>query len=272
VPNQKIAGTEDAYLYLGGMRGLVHCIFPVKPGEYEIHIHSAETSDLQAATHPVILSVNAGTDIHFDVVDSAGGDGIATSYVLTGIRPENDGAIHLDFTSEVSLLNAVEILHADSDYLLPVRIAASPVAITDSANRVWLSDRYFSGGRRSQAPDSAKTSVRDIYGYARIGSFHYDIPVVSPGKYRVTLYFSEPWFGERGGVSGGPGSRIFDVSCNGSMIIKNFDIMAEGGINPVAKTFDNIEATALGKIELSFIPVVNYPEVSAIEVLPEPSN
>jgi hypothetical protein len=55
------------------------------------------------------------------------------------------------------------------------------------------------------------------------------------------------------------------------MILKNFDIIAEGGTNPVAKTFDNIQATARGKIELSFMPVVNYPLVSAIEVLPEPA-
>ena len=272
VPNQKIAGTEDAYLYLGGMRGLVHCVFPVKPGEYEIHIHSAETSDLQAATHPVILSINAGTDIHFDVVDSAGGDGIATSYVLTAIRPENDGAIHLDFTSEVSLLNAVEILPADSDHLLPVRIAVSPASITDSANHLWLSDRYYSGGRRGLVPNSTKAANLGIYNFDRIGRFRYDIPVASPGKYRVTLYFYEPWFGKHNWGNGGPGSRVFDVSCNGNMILKNFDIMAEGGTSPVAKTFDNIQASAQGKIELSFMPVVNYPEVNAIEILPEPSN
>jgi hypothetical protein len=55
------------------------------------------------------------------------------------------------------------------------------------------------------------------------------------------------------------------------MILKNFDIMAEGGSNPVVKKFDNIPATAQGKIELSFMPVVNYPEVNALEVFAEPS-
>ena len=92
------------------------------------------------------------------------------------------------------------------------------------------------------------------------------------GLYRVTLYFSEPWFGEHNLVNGGPGSRIFSVSCNGNMILKNLDIIAEGGTNPVIKTFDNIQASAGGKIELSFIPVVNYPEINAIEVIPEPSH
>jgi hypothetical protein len=271
VAAQNIVGTEDPYLYSGGIRGIAHCIFPVKPGAYEIHFHFAETSDLQTATHPVILSINAGTDINFDVVDNAGGDGIATSYVLTGIRPENDGSIHLDYTSEVSLLNAVEILPADSGKLLPVRIATSPFSITDSDKQLWLSDRYFNGGRRGLLPKLAVTTNRSIYSNHRIGRFRYDIPVVSPGMYRVTLFFSEPWFGKHNWGNGGPGSRIFDVSCNGRMILEHFDIMAEGGTNPVAKTFDNIPASTQGKIELSFIPVVNYPLVNAIEILPEPS-
>jgi hypothetical protein len=270
VSAQNIIGTEDPYLYLGGIRGMAHCIFPVKPGEYEVHLHFAETSDLQMATRLAILSMNAGPDINFDVVDSAGGDSIATSYVLSGIHPENDGAIHVDYTSEVSLLNAVEILPADSDKLLPVRITASPFAIKDSANQTWLSDRYFRGGRRGLLPDAAKITNRGIYSNHRIGRFRYDIPVVSPGKYRVTLYFSDPWFGKHNWGNGGPGSRVFNVSCNGSLILKNFDILAEGGTNPVAKTFDNIPASAQGKIELSFIPVVNYPMVNAIEILPEP--
>jgi hypothetical protein len=271
VAAQKIIGTEDPYLYLGGIRGIAHCIFPVTPGVYEIHFHFAETSDLQMATHTAVLAINAGADIHFDVVDNAGGDGIATSYVQTGIHPEKDGTIHLDYISDVSLLNAVEILPGNSDKLLPARITASPFAIKDPANQTWLSDRYFSGGRRTLFPDTSKTTDHGIYSYARIGRFRYDIPVVSPGKYRVTMYFSDPWFGKHNWGNGGTGSRVFDVSCNGSLILKNFDILAEGGSNPVAKTFDNIPASAQGKIELSFIPVVNYPLVNAIEILPEPS-
>jgi hypothetical protein len=269
VPARKIIGTEDPYLYLGGIRGIAHCAFHVKPGQYEVHLYFAENSELQAAIRPVNISINAGPNISFDVVDNAGGDGIATSYVLAGIRPENNGSIHLDFTSEVSLLNAVEILPADSEDLLPVRITASPFAVVDSANQVWLSDRYFIGGRRGQRPDPTKTSNHDIAGYARVGSFRYIIPVAYPGKYRVTLYFSEPWFGKNVLVRGGPGSRIFNVSCNGNMILKNFDIMAEGETSPVIKRFDNIEATTQGRIELSFMPVVNYPIVNAIEVVPE---
>jgi hypothetical protein len=271
VPDQKIAGTEDPYLYLGGIRGIAHCIFPVNPGPHEIHFYFAETSDLPTATRPASLSINAGPGISFDVVDRAGGDGIATSMVLAGVPPEADGAIHLDYTSEVSLLNAVEILPADSESLLPVRITASPTSVKDSDNNIWLSDRYFTGGRRGQFSDLTRASRNSIYRYNRIGHFRYDVPVVPFGKYRVKLFFSEPWFGKSNSGAGGPGSRVFDVSCNGNMILKNFDILAEGGSDLVVKTFDNIQATAQGEIELSFIPEVNYPIVSAIEIVPQPA-
>jgi hypothetical protein len=271
VPTQKIAGTEDPYLYLGGIRGIAHCIFPVNPGSHEIHFHFAETTDLATATSPVVLAINAGPGITFDVVDHAGGDSIATSLVLTGVQPEADGAIHLDYTSEVSLLDAVEILPADSESLLPVRITASPISIKDSDNNIWLSDRYFAGGRRGQFSDLTRAARNSIYRYNRIGRFRYNVPVVPFGKYRVTLFFSEPWFGKDNSGAGGPGSRIFDVSCNGNLILKNFDILAEGGSNPVVKTFDNIQATAQGEIELSFIPEVNYPIVNAIEISAQPA-
>jgi len=269
VPTQKIEGTEDAPLYLGGVRGIAHCVFPVTQKLYELHFHFAETSDLPAATRVATLSINAGPAIGVDVVDDAGGDGIATSIVLTGVAPENDGSIHVDFISEISLLSAVEILPAPSASLLPVRIVVNSKPYVDSANQFWASDRYFSGGRHGLPPESARRANLGLYESDRIGRFRYSIPAVPMARYRVRLYFREPWFGKENGGIGGPGSRVFDVACNGELLMKNFDILAVDGSAPVVKTFDNIQASAGGKIELSFLPVVNYAVVNAIEVLPE---
>jgi Malectin domain len=269
VVNQKIAGTEDSYLYLGGVRGIVHCIFPVKRGVYEMRFHFAETSDLEAATRVAELSVNAEPNIGVDVVDEAGGDGIAMTTVATGVAPELDGAIHLDFTSEVSPLNAVEILPAPSNKLLPVRIVAASSPWTDSEKQVWLTDRYFSGGRHGNAPEPSRLAALGMYGSNRVGRFHYDIPAVPLGRYRVRLYFREPWFGSENQKAGGPGSRVFDVTCNGTMLLKDFDILAEGHGVPLVKTFDHVQATAAGRIELYFMPVINYAAVNAIEIVPE---
>jgi hypothetical protein len=269
VSPQRIEGTLDSPIYLGGVRGIAHCVFPVTQKLYELHFHFAETSDLPAATRLANLSVNASPAMGVDVVDDAGGNGIATSTVVTGVAPENDGSIHLDLTSEVTPLNAVEILPAPSKSQLPVRIVVNSKPYVDSTNQFWASDRYFSGGRYGLPPDFAKRANLGLYESERIGRFHYSIPVVPLAHYRVRLYFREPWFGKDNGGIGGPGSRVFDVTCNGESLMKNFDILAEGGSAPVIKTFDDIQASTGGRIELSFTPVVNYAVVNAIEILPE---
>ena len=263
---QRIAGTEDDPLYFGGVRGIVHCVFPVPQGLYELHFHFAETSDLPMATRVATLSINAGPLMGMDVVDDAGGDGIATSKVLTGIAPEGDGSIHVDFISDVSLLNAVEILPSPSAKLLPVRIVAGSHPYIDDAKQFWTSDRYFSGGRHGLRGNQANLGV---YESDRVGRFRYTIPAVPLALYRLRLYFREPWFGTENGGYGGPGSRVFDVSCNGVLLLKNFDILAEGNSQPIVKTFDHLQASADGKVEIYFMPVVNYPVVSALELVPE---
>ncbi len=219
VSPQKIEGTEDAPLYFSGVRGIAHCVFPVTQGLYELHFHFAETSDLPMATRVATLSINAGPLMTVDVVDDAGGDGIATSKVFTGIAPENDGSIHVDFTSEVSLLNAVEILPAPTAKLLPVRIVAGSSPFIDDAKQFWASDRYFSGGRHGLP---AKQPNLGIYQSDRVGRFRYTIPALPLAHYRLRLYFREPWFGRDNGGSGGPGSRVFDVSSNGILLLKEF--------------------------------------------------
>ncbi len=269
VPSQRIEGTEDAALYFGGVRGIAHCAFPVTQSMYELHFYFAETSDLPIATRLASLSINAAPAFNVDVVDDAGGHNIATSTLVTGVAPENDGSIHLDYISEVSLLNAVEILPAPSARQLPVRIVSGENSFIDDAKQIWSSDRYFSGGRHGRPPKVANLNELGIYQSDRVGRFRYNIPAVPYARYRVKLYFREPWFGKQNGGIGGPGSRVFDVACNGVLLLKNFDILAEGNSKPIVKTFENVKASASGKIELYFMPVVNYSVVNAIEVEPE---
>jgi hypothetical protein len=268
--NQRVAGTEDPAIFLGGIRGNAHCVFPVDPGIYEVHLLFAEASDLLEATSRAVFSLNGGDNISLDVVDDAGGDYIADTKVLRGVRPENDGTIHIDFVSEISAIKAVEILPAPSEALLPIRIVAGLNVYKDPEGIIWLPDRYVLGGRPGQSAKVLKKEQAGLYDSHRVGNFRYTLPVVPLEKYRVRLYFREPWFGKENAGIGGPGSRVFDVWCNGAALLKDFDILNEAGSNPVVKTFDNIQATAQGKIELIFTPVVNYPLVNAIEVLPGP--
>lgn len=269
LPRQRIEGTEDAPLYFGGVRGIAHCAFPVTQSMYELHFYFAETSDLLVATRLASLSINTAPAFNVDVVDDAGGHDTATTTLVTGVAPENDGSIHVDFVSEVSLLNAVEVLPAPSTRQLPVRIVSGTNSFTDDEKQLWSSDRYFSGGRHGLPPKGTNLNELGIYRFDRIGRFRYNIPAVPYTRYRVKLYFREPWFGKQNGGIGGPGSRVFDVACNGVLLLKDFDILAEGNSKPIVKTFENVQASASGKIELYFMPVVNYAVVNAIEVQPE---
>ncbi len=269
--SQRIAGTEDPAIFLGGLRGHAHCVFPVDPGIYEVHLLFAEASDLPEATDRSVFSLNGGENISLDLVDDAGGDFIADTKVFRGVRPENDGTIHIDFVGEISAMKAVEILPAPSEALLPIRIVAGSMPYKDPEGNVWLPDRYVIGGRPGQSAKVVKNEQAGVYGSHRVGNFRYILPVVPLEKYRVRLYFQEPWFGKENAGIGGPGSRVFDVWCNGVALLKDFDILNEGGSRPLVKTFDNVQATAQGKIELFFSPVINYPLVNAIEILPEPS-
>jgi len=269
-PSQGIAGTQDPAIFLGGLRGHAHCVFPVDPGIYEVHLLFAEVSNLPEATDRSVFSLNGGENISLDLVDDAGGDYIADTKVFRGVRPENDGAIHIDFVGEISAMKAVEILPAPSAALLPIRIVAGSRAYKDPEGNLWLPDRYVIGGRPGQSAKVVKDQQTGLYDFHRVGNFRYILPVIPLEKYRVRLYFQEPWFGKENAGIGGPGSRVFDVWCNGVTQLKDFDILSEAGSSPVVKTFRNVQATALGKIELTFSPVINYPLINAIEVVPEP--
>jgi len=265
-----IQGTEDSPLFSGGRRGIFHCSYPVAPGTYEVHLLFAETSGLQEASRNVTFSFNGGPPNNLDVVDDAGGNDIATTKVFTDVAPSSDGSIHLDFTTSEAFVNAVEILPGTPHRVLPVRIVAGHTPYRDSNGNVWMPDRDFFGGRLSSfGGDLSKVNEGRLYEWHRFGHFHYALPVVTANKYTLRLYFMEHWFGVQNGGIGGVGSRVFDVSCNGTMLLRGFDIFREAGSAPLVKSFPHIEPTPQGKIEIYFTPAVNYASISAIEVIPE---
>lgn len=270
VTGHAIQGTEDGQLFTTGRRGAFHCSYPVSPGMYEVHLLFAETSGILENSRSVTFSINGGPTNNLDVVDDAGGNDAATTKVFLDVSPESDGMIHLDFSTPESFLNAVEILPGTPQRMLPIRIIAGPSLYGDSKGNVWMPDRYFFGGRVTRfGGDLSRIPDGGLYDWHRFGHFHYVVPVAPNGKYTLKLYFMEHWFGVQSGAIGGVGSRVFDVSCNGTMLLKRFDIFQEAGTGPLVKIFTHIEPTAQGKLEIYFTPAVNYPSVSAIEVIPE---
>jgi hypothetical protein len=78
------------------------------------------------------------------------------------------------------------------------------------------------------------------------------------------------YWGPQASGSGGVGSRVFRVYCNGSTLLDNFDVFKEvGSLHALTKTFYHLQPSPEGKLDLTFEPIANYATISAIEVIDE---
>ena len=208
------------------------------------------------------------------MISDAGGSNTADERVFKDISPANDGMLHIRFAQlfkEAPFLNAIEILPGIPGKMRPVRIVTAARGQTDRRGRTWIADRYFSRGSTVSRSEPVSGTVEpEIFTSERFGNFVYSIPAAD-GRYAVTLRFAEGWFGPGKPGGGGIGSRLFDVYNHGTSILSGFDIFrtAGGPQKAVEKTFHGISPNAQGKIVLSFVPVLNYACVNAIEVLDE---
>jgi hypothetical protein len=289
-PLEILPRAPDPALYQGFRFGDFSYNIPLKPGNYELHLYFVEThygpgslsgKGETSRLFDVLLNGKPLLKI-FDIIKDAGGNNIADERVFKDVSPAPDGHVHLNFRRLVDspVLNALAIEPAPAGKINPIRILAQDNSYTDRAGNVWSPDRYYSGGQPAQhtspAPVSG-TADPGLYSGERYGNFSYAIPVPS-GKYKVTLRFAETYWGransyynlpdQNGSPVGGVGSRVFDVYCNGMALLRKFDIFKEAGGPLVArdKVFHNLQPDAQGKLIFSFVPVVDYACVNAIEV------
>ncbi|MBN9662565.1 MAG: hypothetical protein J0H49_30480 [Acidobacteria bacterium] len=287
-PAEKVFRTLDPDIYRHMRQGDFRYDIPLAPGRYELHLHFAETglSDLISAESSGegqrVFQVSAnGTRIlnFFDVVADAAGANIADERIFRDITPAQDGLLHLSFAPQrgTAMLSAIELLPSGSGKIRPIRIRAGwTSAWQDSTGQQWQADSYFLGGNalvRNTNPAQAGNSIQPdvaLYASERWGHFTYSIPVAA-GRYRVTLKFNEGHYGPHNTGVGGPGSRVFDVYCNGVALLRNFDIMREAGGEgrPLDRVFSGVRPTAQGKIVLTFVPVEGMACVNGIEVSEE---
>jgi Malectin domain len=267
-PGLAIEGTDDPTLFQEGREGRFECVIPVSPGTYQLEVLFADTAGDKVSVRQVVLSINDKISDLMDIVDEASGNNIATGKVYPGIHPMRDGAIHLDFLSDGSFANAVEITPTPSDDSPPLRMVAGPRTLVDDAGNTWSPERFFSGGRRAFHAEPNVTNSR-LFEWERYGHTYYHLPVVPNREYTVKLYFSESWFGVANGGTGGVGSRVFDVYCNGTTLLKDFDILKAQKNGFAVATSYHVKSTAHGTLDLSFSPSKNYPLINALEVEPE---
>jgi len=148
----------------------------------------------------------------------------------------------------------------------PVRIKAGLFSsITDSDGNVWLPDQGFTDGETVDRSDAqiANTKTPAIYQSERYSMASFSHPVPN-GKYTVKLHFCETYDGITG-----PGQRVFSFNVEGQEF-KDFDVWvkAGGALRAYVETV-NVEVTD-GKLDITFTPKEENPQINGIEILPAP--
>jgi len=270
-PVSAIFRSMDPALYSHGRHGVFHYDIPVPPGVYEIHLLFAETQPgVLDGMREVSYTIGAGQTDTVDVTSDAGGANMATMKVYPDVRPGQDGKIHLSFWSTDGFVNALEILPEEHGKPNPLRVSTLPFLYSDRAGQHWLPDRFFLGGRNTNHMFSPNGGDLPLFSRERYGNFNYSIPLARNYTYELTLYMAERYWGPHNSGLGSVGSRIFDVDCNEQQLLHDFDLLkAQGSASAIAIRFHHLRPDPAGKLNLSFIPVTNYPMINALEVDPE---
>jgi hypothetical protein len=277
-----IRRTPDPETYLTRRQGDFEYRVPVPPGLYEVRLHFAETvfgEDNVAgggeSSRVFGVQVNGGEVWIADIVSEAASPNTANIRVYRGVRPGTDGTIRIAFAAtrkEAPFVNAIEILPSPDGRMLPVRIAARTSAVKVPGGEEWLTDRYWLGGQNVLRHEPIiGPEESSLYQGERYGNFSYAIPVAMGSTYSLTLRFAETWFGEGRPGASGIGTRIFEVYCNGQVLLKDFDVLREAGgpMRQIKKVFRGLQPNAQGKLNLQFVPIRNYAMINAIEVMDE---
>jgi len=175
------------------------------------------------------------------------------------------------------------LLKGESGYNYLYRVNCGGDNYTDEFNQTWVKDdstysRSWAADFKELNPYLASQQVtydpikgvRDwsLFGHFRFGrhklNYHFAVP---DGRYRVELYFTEPWHGTGGSIATDcEGLRMFDVAVNDSVVIHDLDIWAEAGHDTALKKV--VYATVRnGQLEISF-PTVKAGQavISAIAI------
>jgi hypothetical protein len=136
-------------------------------------------------------------------------------------------------------------------------------SVTDSSGNVWLPDQGFADGDTVERPELQIENTKDpaIYRAERYSmtAFSQKIP---NGKYTVKLHFCETYEGITG-----VGQRVFSYNVEGKEF-KDFDVWAKtGGAQRAYVETVNVEVTD-GKLDITFTPNVENPEINGIEIIP----
>ena len=226
-----------------------------------------------SSNSPVILGGNSsfvstvatGTNISYswdfgDGTVRAGGSSETHTYAATGSY-----LVTVTASNSQGSVSASTTMVVQASGGFAARINAGGAAFTDSNGDSWSADTGSTGGSTYTAGIAIANTTDDLlYQSERYGDFGYDVAVPQSGCYRVNLHFAEIWWGVLGG--GGDGSRIFDVTIEGTELLTNFDIHA--AVGPAAATTQGFDVQVTdGNVDIDFTTDVDNAKVSALAVI-----
>ena len=157
-----------------------------------------------------------------------------------------------------------EVAPATNQASLPIRIRAGATEpFTDSSGNRWLPDQGFTEGDTVERPDLAITNTADpqIYRTEHYSMTGFTQPLPN-GKYLVKLHFCETYEGITG-----PGQRVFSFNVAGHEF-KDFDVWVKAG-GPQRAYIETVPVEITdGKLEITFTPNIENPQINGIEIIP----
>lgn len=162
------------------------------------------------------------------------------------------------------------LLKAAKGYRYLYRINCGGDEYVDSYRQVWQQDNMLYSSSWSEKFEdmhpyqaSQRRSYDPVYGtkdaalfqHFRFGRHQLQYRFALPnGKYRVELYFVEPWHGT-GGANNLQAQRVFDVAFNGETLIDDLDIWSMAGHDAALKQVVEVEVKD-GSL------LIDFPEVT----------
>jgi len=229
-----------------------------------VRLHFAETFWTAAGSRIFNVSIN-GTQVlaNFDVFAAAGAQNKAVVRQFTA-NANSSGQYVITFTSvkDNSLVSAIEVGSGSTTTTAALQINSGGPAVSPFA-----ADKDFTGGATINHANTINVSgvtnpaPAAVYQTARIGTFTYTLPGFAAGSsHTLRLHFAETYWTVAG-------SRIFNVSINGTQVLANFDVFAAAGAQnqAVVRQF-TATANSSGQFVITFTTVKDNSLVSAIEV------
>lgn len=281
-PSAWIHNTPDQVIYKGHREGDFLYEIPLPPGDYEVRIHFAETSygkdnlnggGEASRLFQVLLNGKVAVS-HMDVILHAGGSNMALMKAFPGQHPEPDGKLRIRFESnsnDKAFVNAIEIVPGLKDKLLPFRLAVgAPTSHVDAKGRIWMPDRYVTGGRTVERLKPVQAEVPELFRYERFGRFEYNLPAAPGHQFQLNVWGAEQYFGVHTAAGPKP-RRVFDIFSNGLALARDVSLadIAGGPVKAAQKSFSHLNPDAQGNIRVLFAPTENYAAINALELIDE---